>query len=175
LVEDAFQQSIKNDPSKSTYKVLAGIVMSSGIAINGSQVICFATGDECISGRHLSLKGEAVNDCHAVVLARRGLVSFLYDQLEKYRTQPEESVFEPAGNDDRLPLRLKIKDGILFHLYMTSPPCGDACLSSDSSTPLNGQPVRPLLGGLQTKVEGIDDIFFKLNQGFFLINNNLME
>lgn len=42
--------------------------MSSGIAINGSQVICFATGDDdYISGRHLySLKGEAVNDLHAI-------------------------------------------------------------------------------------------------------------
>ncbi len=159
LVEDAFQQSIKSDRLKSTYKVLAGVVMSSGIAINGSQVICFATGDDCISGGHLSLKGEAINDCHAVVLARRGLVSFLYDQLEKYMTQPEDSVFEPAGNDDGLPLRFKIKDGILFHLYMTSPPCGEACLPIDSSKSLNGRPVR-LLGGLQTKVEGVDGNFF---------------
>jgi len=128
--------------------------MSSGIAINGSQVICFATGDDCIGGCNLCPKGEAVNDCHAVVLARRGLVNFLYDQLEKYRTQPEESVFEPAGNDDGVPLRLKIKDGILFHLFVSSPPCGDACDARISSTPLIGRPVRPV-GGLQTKVEGV--------------------
>ena len=137
----------------STYKVLAGIVMSSGIAINGSQVICFATGDDCINGRHLSVKGEAVNDCHAVVLARRGLVSFLYDQLEKYGAHPEESVFEPAGNFDGLPPRLKVKEDIRFHLYVTSPPCGDACLQSDPSGSFTS---RAVLGALQTKVEGVD-------------------
>jgi len=151
---------MKGDRSMLNYKVLAGIVMSSGIAINGSHVICFATGDDCISGRHLSLKGEAVNDCHAVILARRGLVSFLYDQLEQYRTQPEESVFEPAGNVDGFPLRLKIKEGILFHLYVSSTPSGDAWLSSNSSTHLNGEPVR-LLGALQTKVEGVNGIYEK--------------
>ena len=136
------------DPLIPAYKVLAGVVMSNGIAINGSQVICVATGNDCISGCHLSTKGEAVNDCHAVVLARRGLVSFLYDQLEKYGTQPEESVFEPAGNvDGLLPHRFKIKDGILFHFYVSSPPCGDACLTDE----------RPSsLGALQMKVEGID-------------------
>ena len=94
-----------------------------------------------------------------MVLARRGLVSFLYDHLEKYGTNPEESVFEPAGNVDGLPLRLKIKAGILFHLYLSSPPCGDACLTP--STSLNGKPVR-LLGGLQAKVEDLDGIYYSI-------------
>ena len=148
------------DPLIPPYKVLAGVVMSDGIAINGSQVVCVATGNDSISGCYISMKGVTVNDCDAVVLARRGLVSFLYDQLEKYGTHPVESVFEPAGNFDGLPPRLKIKDDIRFHLYSTSTPCGDACLQSDSPGSSTG---RPVLGALQTKIEGVDGKYHQLH------------
>lgn len=151
MVDKVFNQLKDTDPSIPPYKVLAGVVMSNGIAINGSQVICVATGNDCIGGCHLSAKGEVLNDCHAVILARRGLISFLYDQLEIYGTQPEESVFEPSGNIDGPLPRRKLKDGILFHLYLSSPPCGDACLQKNDSTGLPST-----LGALQMKVEGID-------------------
>ena len=122
------------DPSVPEYKVLAGIVMSSGIAINGSKVISLATGTKWIRGTNLSLVGEAVNDCHAEILARRGLMSFLYDQIEKYSSNPEESILELAGTDDLF--RFKVKEDVRFHLYISSAPCGEASLLSmrDSST-----------------------------------------
>lgn len=136
------------DPSIPDYKVLAGIVMSSGIAINGSKVVSLATGTRSISGSHLSLKGEAVNDCHAEILARRGLVRFLYDQIEKFKSNPEESILELAGQNGQF--RLKVKEDVRFHLYISSAPCGDASLNSLSDTPpsyLHGG------GALRTKRE----------------------
>jgi len=93
LVFSVFHSLKVADPNIPPFKVLAGVVMSNGITINGCQVISIATWNDCINGCYLYTKGEAVNDSHAVVLARRGLVSFLYDQLEKYGTHPEESVF----------------------------------------------------------------------------------
>lgn len=149
MVESAFQSVKDADPANiPQYKALAGVVMSCGAAINGSQVISLATGSESISASNLSFKGDAINDCHSAILARRGLVSFLYDQLEKYGTQPEESIFEPAGNDDGPLPRLKVKEGILFHLYLSSAPCGDASGQKDPSS----------AGALQIKSQGFDGI-----------------
>jgi len=140
--------------------------MSSGIAINGSKVVSLATGTRSISGTNLSSVGEAVNDCHAEILARRGLVSFLYDQIEKYASNPEESIFEPAGIDDHL--RLKVKEDVRFHLYISSAPCGDASLYSLSDTSSYRQGGGALQttssyrhegGALRTKREKSDGIF----------------
>jgi len=167
-VESSFQKLKEADPSIPDYKVLAGIVMSSGIAINGSKVISLATGTRSISGTHLSLVGEAVNDCHAEILARRGLVSFLYDQIEKYSSNPEESILESAGTDDLF--RLKVKEHILFHLYISSAPCGEASLFSlrDSSSTSNRscKTNRQIAGALQVKQQKTDGLahlfYFKL-------------
>jgi len=105
------------------HKVLAGIVMTWGP--KGSQVVAIGTGSKCIGGGGLSLEGRALNDCHAEILARRGLVAFLYDQLSDFSSNPEWSIFEeaPAGSRDR---RLRLRDHIKFHLYVSSAPCGDA-------------------------------------------------
>jgi len=136
LIESTFKSLQSADPSIPSYKTLAGVVMTSGPKTKGSRVISMATGSKSISGSNLSLEGKSINDCHAEILARRGLVSFLYDQLEIFSTHPEESIFEPAWN-----ARLRIKNHILFHLYVSSAPCGSACDRGSS---------------LQTKIEGID-------------------
>lgn len=123
--------------------------MSTGIAINGSKVVSLATGTRSIIGSHLSLEGESVNDCHAEILARRGLVSFLYNQIEKFGTNPEESIFESVGQDGQL--LLKVKEDVRFHLYISSTPCGDASLNSLSDAPSSH---------LRTKIEKSDGILF---------------
>jgi len=146
------------DPSIPDYKVLAGVVMSSGIAINGSIVISLATGTRSIIGSHLSLDGEAVNDCHAEILARRGLLSFLYCQIEKYQSNPEGSIFELDGQNDQF--RLKVKEDVRFHLYISSAPCGDASLNSLSDTPSSYLHGGGALRTKREKNEGIIIIFF---------------
>ncbi len=136
MIENTFKSMKSADPSMPSHKILAGVVMTSGPKSKGCKVISVATGSKSISGVNLSLNGKSLNDCHAEVLARRGLVSFLYDQLESYSIHPEESIFEPARNG-----RLKIKNHILFHLYVNKAPCGSASEHGSS---------------LRTKIEGID-------------------
>jgi len=144
------------DSSIPNFKVLAGIVMTDGPVISGSLVISLGTGTKSISGSQLSLEGETVNDCHAEVLARGGFVSFLYDQLEIFASNPEETIFELAENRDNLPPRLKVKPQVAFHLYVSSTPCGDAGIHSISKeNPSSGNQ----LGALRTKVETSDGIF----------------
>ncbi|XP_058388320.1 double-stranded RNA-specific editase B2 [Diceros bicornis minor] len=139
------------------HKALAGIVMTKGLDARQAQVVVLSSGTKCISGEYLSDQGLVVNDCHAEVVARRALVHFLYAQLElhlsKRREDWERSVF----------VRLKeggyrLRDNVLFHLYVSTSPCGDARLNSPyeiTTDRLNSSKhiVRKFRGHLRTKIE----------------------
>ncbi|NXS70848.1 DSRAD deaminase, partial [Pandion haliaetus] len=141
-------------------KILAAIIMRKGNKGLGV-VVSIGTGNRCVKGEELSLKGETVNDCHAEIISRRGFVRFLYSELMKYDpsnpSSAEESIFEPAGGK-----RLKIKSSVTFHLYVSTAPCGDGALFDKSCSdqasvvgPAQHQPLfeNPKQGKLRTKVE----------------------
>jgi len=96
MIESTFKSMKSADPSIPNLNILAGEVMTSGPKSKGSRVISVASGSKSISGVNFSLDGKSINDCNAEILARRGLVSFFYDQLEIYSIHPEESIFKPA-------------------------------------------------------------------------------
>ncbi|NXY62347.1 DSRAD deaminase, partial [Callaeas wilsoni] len=141
-------------------KILAAIIMRKGNKGLGV-VVSIGTGNRCVKGEELSLKGETVNDCHAEIISRRGFVRFLYSELMKYDpsnpSSAEESIFEQAGEK-----KLKIKSSVTFHLYVSTAPCGDGALfdksCSDQANEM-GQPQHqplfenPKQGKLRTKVE----------------------
>ncbi|NXM79335.1 DSRAD deaminase, partial [Oenanthe oenanthe] len=141
-------------------KILAAIIMrraDQGLGV----VVSIGTGNRCVKGEELSLKGETVNDCHAEIISRRGFVRFLYSELMKYDpsnpSSAEESIFEQAGGK-----KLRIKSSVTFHLYISTAPCGDGALfdksCSDQANEV-GQPQHqplfenPKQGKLRTKVE----------------------
>ena len=66
--------------------------------------------------------GETIIDSHSVVVARRGLLVFLYKQMSKL-LNGKESIFEYSNNklNDKLCV---IRSKYRFHLYMKDPPCG---------------------------------------------------
>ncbi|KFP02792.1 Double-stranded RNA-specific adenosine deaminase, partial [Calypte anna] len=141
-------------------KILAAIVMQKGKEGLGV-VVSIGTGNRCVKGEELSLKGETVNDCHAEIISRRGFVRFLYSELLKYDpsnpSSAEDSIFEPAGGN-----RLKIKSSVTFHLYVSTAPCGDGALfdksCSDQASVVGQTQHQPLFenpkqGKLRTKVE----------------------
>ncbi|XP_071970617.1 double-stranded RNA-specific adenosine deaminase [Engystomops pustulosus] len=138
-------------------KILAAIIMKRSAEDLGA-VVSIGTGNRCVKGEELSLRGETVNDCHAEIIARRGFIRFLYDQLMKYNPEtPEESIFEESEGD-----MLRIRPGITFHLYISTAPCGDGALFDKSCS---DQPCaegdkqhyplfeNPKQGKLRTKVE----------------------
>ncbi|NWW93519.1 DSRAD deaminase, partial [Rhynochetos jubatus] len=141
-------------------KILAAIIMRKGSKGLGV-VVSIGTGNRCVKGEELSLKGETVNDCHAEIISRRGFVRFLYSELMKYDpsnpSSAGESIFEPAGGK-----RLRIKSGVTFHLYISTAPCGDGALfdksCSDQASVAGQTQHQPLFenpkqGKLRTKVE----------------------
>ncbi|KAM8921523.1 double-stranded RNA-specific adenosine deaminase [Pelodytes ibericus] len=138
-------------------KILAAIIMRKGSDDLGT-VVSIGTGNRCVKGEELSLRGETVNDCHAEVISRRGFIRFLYSQLMKYNSElPEESIFEKAEGD-----LVRIRPGVTFHLYISTAPCGDGALfdkSCSDQPSIDGDhkhyPLfeNPKQGKLRTKVE----------------------
>uniref|UniRef100_A0A7M4EGA1 Adenosine deaminase RNA specific B2 (inactive) n=1 Tax=Crocodylus porosus TaxID=8502 RepID=A0A7M4EGA1_CROPO len=130
MVTQKFQEVTDNFTSMhARHKTLAGIVMTRGLDSRQAQVIVLSSGTKCINGEYINDQGLVVNDCHAEIVARRAFVHFLYSQLElhlsKRREDWERSIF----------VRLKeggyrLKENILFHLYVSTSPCGDARLNS---------------------------------------------
>ncbi|XP_028933435.2 double-stranded RNA-specific editase B2 [Ornithorhynchus anatinus] len=157
LVTQKFQELTDNLTSMQTrHKALAGIVMTRGLDVRQAQVIALSSGTKCINGEYINDQGLVVNDCHAEIIARRAFVHFLYSQLElhlsKRREDWERSIF----------MRLKeggfrLKENVLFHLYVSTSPCGDARLNSpyEITTDLNSSKhvVRKFRGHLRTKIE----------------------
>uniref|UniRef100_A0A671WK89 Adenosine deaminase RNA specific n=1 Tax=Sparus aurata TaxID=8175 RepID=A0A671WK89_SPAAU len=134
-------------------KILATIVMRRGEGLG--TVVSLGTGNRCVKGEELSLKGDTVNDCHAEIISRRGFVRFLYRELLKYYDGTDDSIFEPAEDN-----KLQIKPDITFHLYISTAPCGDGALfdksCSEAGDDTEGH--QPLFenskqGKLRTKVE----------------------
>ncbi|KAL2771645.1 double-stranded RNA-specific adenosine deaminase isoform c [Daubentonia madagascariensis] len=145
-------------PSLLGRKILAAIIMKKDSEDMGV-VVSLGTGNRCVKGDSLSLKGETVNDCHAEIISRRGFIRFLYSELMKYNPQTaKDSIFEPAKGGEKL----QIKKTVSFHLYISTAPCGDGALFDKScsdraveSTDSCHYPVfeNPKQGKLRTKVE----------------------
>ncbi|XP_061676104.1 double-stranded RNA-specific adenosine deaminase isoform X2 [Syngnathoides biaculeatus] len=134
-------------------KILATIVMRRGEGLG--TVVSLGTGNRCVKGEELSLKGDTVNDGHAEIISRRGFVRFLYSELLKHFEGTDNSIFEVMEDN-----KLRIKTDITFHLYISTAPCGDGALF-DKSCSETGEEVgchQPLFenakqGKLRTKVE----------------------
>ncbi|XP_061572871.1 double-stranded RNA-specific adenosine deaminase [Cololabis saira] len=134
-------------------KILATIIMRRGEGLG--TVVSLGTGNRCVKGEELSLKGDTVNDCHAEIISRRGFIRFLYNELLKHVEGADDSIFEPAEEN-----KLRIKSDITFHLYISTAPCGDGALFDKSCSEAGdeNQDHQPLFenakqGKLRTKVE----------------------
>ncbi|KAL1396111.1 hypothetical protein pipiens_010747 [Culex pipiens pipiens] len=182
LVIEKFNEVMKGNDVYSRRKVLAGIVMTQGYDVQ-----CPATGTKCVSGEHMSVTGSVINDSHAEIIARRGLLDFFYTQLDQHCKQaaaaaaastnngnnnntvaqqngkngeqpeaaePEPSIFvRPTDGSSKL---YRLKDGIYFHLYINTAPCGDARVFSpheNDNMDVDKHPNRKARGQLRTKVE----------------------
>ncbi|XP_070532648.1 double-stranded RNA-specific adenosine deaminase-like isoform X2 [Ptychodera flava] len=166
LSHQTFNAVVANIPECiSGRKILAALVMFRDCEDQGT-VISLGTGNRCVTGDMLSLEGNTVNDSHAEIITRRSFLRYLYQQLNVYLDNPGESIFEskPCG-------KLGVQQGITFHLYISTAPCGDGAQFSrgdSSGETLTGvgsddftgnathQPTftKSIQGLLRTKMEG---------------------
>ncbi|CAB4021841.1 double-stranded RNA-specific adenosine deaminase-like [Paramuricea clavata] len=105
-------------------KVIACMLMKLSSQDPG-RVMSLGAGNRCITGERISLEGRKVNDSHAEIVARRGLIRVFYKELSNCFAG-KESIFVRKGSAAKLCLR----DGVTFHLYISTAPCGDGALFS---------------------------------------------
>ncbi|KAJ8703607.1 hypothetical protein PYW07_017531 [Mythimna separata] len=157
LVNEKFNELMKNDLVHSKRKVLAGIVITTHNRIDDARVIAVTTGTKCVSGEHMSVSGRAVNDCHAEVAARRCLQRHLYAQLLMYANQPDPR--QPLEENDLEPVEgggYQLKASRAVHLYVSTAPCGDGRIFSPHEhhhAEPDKHPNRLARGQLRTKIE----------------------
>ncbi|ULU03485.1 hypothetical protein L5515_005634 [Caenorhabditis briggsae] len=126
-------------------KVIASIFLQ----INDKlQLISLATGNKGLRGDQITSDGSALIDCHAEILARRGLLRFLYSEVLKFSGSATSSIFE-TGKIGKLALR----QGISFHLFINTAPCGTARVD------------RKVRTGTAEEEQALSRLRFKIDKG----------
>lgn len=117
-VFEKFFEIIAPYPLFAKWKVIAGVAFTT--RDGDCQVVSIASGTKCVSGEKASLQGQTVNDCHAEVLARRGFVRYLYNQLLRVGKGQESPMIQAALRGG-----YELRQGVDVHLVISTSPCGD--------------------------------------------------
>ena len=132
--------SSKLKPDFRNFKVISGFVVVRDGDLSSTRVLSWASGTKCLNGGRVCNSGTAVIDCHAEIVARRGLLRVLYGEVAK--------IFSGKGESDLLERvdgaeRLKLKEGLTLHLYISTAPCGAGrCGVFDSAFDKRDQKLR---------------------------------
>ncbi|XP_023300302.2 tRNA-specific adenosine deaminase 1 [Lucilia cuprina] len=113
-------------PNEKEWTILAGVVLHHK-QTGKSEVISLGSGTKCIGKSKLCPQGLILNDSHAEVMARRGLMRYMYHQLKNALVKSDEnteSIFEWLPEQKKF----QMKKDLTFHFLSTQTPCGDACI-----------------------------------------------
>ncbi|CAG4915915.1 unnamed protein product [Colias eurytheme] len=94
---------------------------------NDYKVVALGTGSKCIGASKMSPNGNLLNDSHAEIVARRGFLLYLYDNIE-HCLQNKGSIFVIKDS------LCKLKSNIDFVFYSSQLPCGDASIIPKEET-----------------------------------------
>ncbi|XP_054631398.1 tRNA-specific adenosine deaminase 1 isoform X2 [Dunckerocampus dactyliophorus] len=88
------------------------------------EVVSLGTGTKCIGQTAMSPKGDVLNDSHAEVIARRGCIRYLTQQLHRAVSGRGSHVFCRAT----CPGKWRLQPGVSFLFFTSHTPCGDASI-----------------------------------------------
>jgi hypothetical protein len=129
LVIEKYRQFIGNSEGNSPQIVLAGIV---AVYQDQAHVISLATGNKFQANG--DKQEGSLRDCHAEILSRRGFKYWLLGQYAMLKAGKESEFFNPHITEDGR-LRLQLKSGVEWILYISSCPCGNACIRRWGDSP----------------------------------------
>ncbi|KAI5124777.1 hypothetical protein M0805_005411 [Coniferiporia weirii] len=107
------------------YTVLAAFVLDRDCA--ETKVVSLATGSKCLPTARYPPHGDALHDSHAEVLARRGLMRWLHDEVRRAAVAADGAGSlwivraSPHGGG-----KWMLRPDVALHMYVSTVPCGDA-------------------------------------------------
>lgn len=115
LVHDLYSSlAVKIPPGQ--YTILAAFVLA---CPGAAKVISLATGSKCLPTTRFPETGDALHDSHAEVLARRGAVRWLMEEVRRASAGQQGSAWLLKASDGKYSL----KDGVHTHMYVSTVPC----------------------------------------------------
>ncbi|KAE8295780.1 tRNA-specific adenosine deaminase 1 [Larimichthys crocea] len=130
----------KPEPGRE-WTLLAAVVQLTRCADSDTvekKVVSLGTGTKCIGRTAMSPKGDVLNDSHAEVIARRGCIRYLIQELHGAVSAGDSSVFCRADQRGKW----KVKPGVSFLFFTSHTPCGDASIIP--MTDSESQPCPPV-------------------------------
>lgn len=156
--------SLKYAPPNGRFTVLAAFYLvdeHQDVEDQRVMVISMATGTKCLATKNYSKIGDAVHDFHAEVLARRGAVRWLLQEMAR------ESEWLVAHANDEWTLR----EGVTLHMYISELPCGEA---STRATALLQTLANPQMAALKSQAtadpQNISQGLARGREGYELLN-----
>jgi len=91
---------------------------------DSGRVVAFGMGSRCPDPENVSEMGESLLDCHALALARRAFLQYLYGELINYANNNAiRSILETSEKD---PNKTQLKNHVSIHLLICGASSGDA-------------------------------------------------
>jgi tRNA-specific adenosine deaminase 1 len=111
--------SIAPQPGKFT--ILASIALCAPIPGAPPKLLSLATGSKCLPAARLPSLGAALHDSHAEVLARRGAVYWLFEEIQRVARVPGPDA-SPWLHCDASGM-YALRPGVRLYLYVSTVPC----------------------------------------------------
>lgn len=112
-------------PLPSEWTCLAAIVHSS--ADGALTTLTLACGSKVSTVDNVRRDGSSVIDSHAEVLARRALRRLLYSEMQR-----DDCDWLERHDVDGVAM-FRVRAGVQLHLFVSCSPCGDCCVSSETT------------------------------------------
>ncbi|XP_077424737.1 tRNA-specific adenosine deaminase 1 isoform X4 [Vanacampus margaritifer] len=110
------------------------------------EIVSLGTGTKCIGQNAMSPKGDVLNDSHAEVIARRGCLRYLTQELHRAVSGRGSSVFCQTVHQGKW----RLQPGISFLFFTSHTPCGDASIIPMNGMQLQACPVISLKNDKET-------------------------
>ncbi|KAH9049265.1 hypothetical protein EDB83DRAFT_2226844, partial [Lactarius deliciosus] len=122
------------------HTVLAGFALHD-LHSGRTQLLALGAGAKCLPAVRLPVRGDALHDSHAEVIARRGAVRWLLEEAQRaaaHRHQDARGSSSSASasawlsacddsEEDGRPV-FALRDGVCLWMYASTVPCGDASM-----------------------------------------------
>lgn len=111
---------LKIFPQPSQFTILAAIYLVSNTS-SEHKIISLSTGTKCLPESRLTTQGEAIHDSHAEVLARRGAIRWLLEEILRERGNSGSQWVERHKDGS-----YRLQKTVELRMYISTVPCGDA-------------------------------------------------